>query len=183
MPLIYGRNELDAMWGIRRVFDPDGVFNPGKVLPEDTDPAAVGAPTVRPVPGSMTTRTHAPETVAATQAIVRDARKNGSTLLATGRRTWPGAGGWTRHADALVATTSLDRLDHYEPADLTLTAGAGMGIQSLDRDRGKLTDSGCRSTRPVAATARWEQRLRRGLRGRCRRTTARRATTCSGWKW
>ncbi len=79
----------------------------------------------------MTTRTHAPETVAATQAIVRDARKNGSTLLATGRRTWPGAGGWTRHADALVATTSLDRLDHYEPADLTLTAGAGMGINRL----------------------------------------------------
>ncbi len=52
MPLIYGRNELDAMWGIRRVFDPDGVFNPGKVLPEDTDPAAVGAPTVGPSPAA-----------------------------------------------------------------------------------------------------------------------------------
>ena len=39
MPLVYGANELDAMWGIRRVFDPDGVMNPGKVLPEETDPS------------------------------------------------------------------------------------------------------------------------------------------------
>ena len=38
MPLIYGRRELDTMWGIRRVFDPEGVMNPGKVLPEETDP-------------------------------------------------------------------------------------------------------------------------------------------------
>jgi len=45
MSLIYGRDEMDAMWGIRRVFDPGGVFNPGKVLPEDTDPATVGPST------------------------------------------------------------------------------------------------------------------------------------------
>ena len=38
MPLIYGRRELDTMWGIRRVFDPEGVMNPGKVLPEESDP-------------------------------------------------------------------------------------------------------------------------------------------------
>ncbi len=40
MPLIYGRAELDAMWGVRRVFDPEGTMNPGKVLPEDA-PAAL----------------------------------------------------------------------------------------------------------------------------------------------
>ncbi len=38
MPLIYGPAELDAMWGVRRVFDPAGTMNPGKVLPEDTAP-------------------------------------------------------------------------------------------------------------------------------------------------
>ncbi len=37
MPLIYGPDELDTMWGIRRVFDPEAVMNPGKVLPEQTD--------------------------------------------------------------------------------------------------------------------------------------------------
>ena len=39
MPLIYGPDELDTMWGIRRVFDPGAVMNPGKVLPEETEPA------------------------------------------------------------------------------------------------------------------------------------------------
>ena len=34
MPLIYGTDELAAMWGVRRVFDPGDVMNPGKVLPE-----------------------------------------------------------------------------------------------------------------------------------------------------
>ena len=42
MPLIYGPAELDAMWGVRRVFDPRGVMNPGKVLPEETAPASSG---------------------------------------------------------------------------------------------------------------------------------------------
>ncbi len=41
MPLIYGRDELDAMWGIRRVFDPQAVMNPGKVLPAETEPPRV----------------------------------------------------------------------------------------------------------------------------------------------
>ena len=35
MTLIYGPDELAAMWGVRRVFDPAGVMNPGKVLPEE----------------------------------------------------------------------------------------------------------------------------------------------------
>ncbi len=39
MPLVYGPDELGVMWGLRRAFDPHGVFNPGKVLPEGSDPA------------------------------------------------------------------------------------------------------------------------------------------------
>lgn len=39
MPLVYGPDELGVMWGLRRAFDPHGVFNPGKVLPEESDPA------------------------------------------------------------------------------------------------------------------------------------------------
>ena len=38
MPLIYGPAELEAMWGVRRVFDPVGTMNPGKVLPDETAP-------------------------------------------------------------------------------------------------------------------------------------------------
>ena len=35
MQLIYGPAELEAMWGVRRVFDPAGAMNPGKVLPDE----------------------------------------------------------------------------------------------------------------------------------------------------
>ena len=42
MDLIYGPDELAAMWRVRRVFDPGGVMNPGKVLPEGAG-AAEGA--------------------------------------------------------------------------------------------------------------------------------------------
>lgn len=44
MPLVYGPDELGVMWGLRRAFDPHGVFNPGKVLPEESDPANEAVP-------------------------------------------------------------------------------------------------------------------------------------------
>ncbi len=34
MPLIYNESDLRAMAGLKRSFDPDDIFNPGKVLPE-----------------------------------------------------------------------------------------------------------------------------------------------------
>ncbi|MDH3224944.1 MAG: FAD-binding protein [Gemmatimonadota bacterium] len=34
MTLVYGSDELDALWGVRRSFDPAGLMNPGKVLPD-----------------------------------------------------------------------------------------------------------------------------------------------------
>ena len=52
MPLIYGPDELDTMWGIRRVFDPGAVMNPGKVLPEETEPSPAN-PRREPAPGEL----------------------------------------------------------------------------------------------------------------------------------
>jgi glycolate oxidase len=39
MRLVHGEGELAAMGAVKRLFDPDGLFNPGKVLP-DAEPAA-----------------------------------------------------------------------------------------------------------------------------------------------
>jgi glycolate oxidase len=33
MPLLFGPKDLEAMTRLRRAFDPDGLANPGKVLP------------------------------------------------------------------------------------------------------------------------------------------------------
>jgi FAD/FMN-containing dehydrogenase len=43
MPLVHGPEELAAMAAAKAVFDPDGLFNPDKVLPlrtQGTEPAA-----------------------------------------------------------------------------------------------------------------------------------------------
>ena len=74
-----------------------------------------------------------PESAPEAQEIVRAARNAGSRLLPAGRETWLGAGGWTREGGAVVSTARLDTVHHYEPADLTLTAGAGVGLDHLGR--------------------------------------------------
>src|SRR6266545_2346434 len=42
MPLMYTEDDLDAMRKVKRVFDPDGLFNPGKIFPTATTGAETG---------------------------------------------------------------------------------------------------------------------------------------------
>ncbi len=65
------------------------------------------------------------------QALVRAANETGTRLLPAGAGSWLGAGGWTRVGGVIVSTARLDSVLHYEPADLTLTAGAGLGWRKL----------------------------------------------------
>ncbi len=37
MSLVHNPVELDMLRTVRRAFDPDGLFNPGKVLPDEVD--------------------------------------------------------------------------------------------------------------------------------------------------
>ena len=65
------------------------------------------------------------------QALIRAANETGTGLLPAGAGSWPGAGGWTRTGGVIVSTARLDSVFHYEPADLTLTAGAGLAWRKL----------------------------------------------------
>ena len=65
------------------------------------------------------------------QAVVRVANETGTSLLPAGNGSWLGAGGWTAGGGVVVSTACLDSVLHYEPADLTLTAGAGLGWRKL----------------------------------------------------
>lgn len=77
-----------------------------------------------------------PESAEEVQAVVRAAIKGGVGLLPAGKGAWLSAGGWGREARAIVSTARIDGVVHYEPADLTLTAGAGLGVRAL----GELAD-------------------------------------------
>ena len=110
-----------------------------------------------PAAGLEPDRVVLPESVEEVQAVVLEAGEAGTRLLPAGRGTWLGAGGWgvdpgTRSepggggeaggrsesgggtdSPRIVSTERLDAVHHYEPADLTLTAGAGIGLDHLAR--------------------------------------------------
>lgn len=158
MHLVCGPAELGAMWGVRRVFDPEGTMNPGKVLPADSEPENGAA---KPGSGSALggrRRTAAPdrllrlfppdrllegaearewcrgvagavvfpESAEDVQAVVRAAGREGFRVLPAGHGSWLRAGGWGRRASVVVSVARMNAVRHYEPADLTLTAGAGI---------------------------------------------------------
>lgn len=72
-----------------------------------------------------------PESAEEVVAIVGAAAETGTRLLPAGRGSWLAAGGWGREARVIVSMSRMDAVAHYEPADLTLTAGAGIGMDAL----------------------------------------------------
>ena len=73
-----------------------------------------------------------PGSVEEVRALVRVANETGTRLLPAGRGSWLRAGGWTGGGGVIVSTDRLGAVRHYEPADLTLTAGGGLGWRELD---------------------------------------------------
>jgi glycolate oxidase FAD binding subunit len=61
------------------------------------------------------------------------ASERGWKIVPAGAGTWLRAGNPVRAADAVLSVCRLDRIVQYEPADLTLTAGAGLTLGALDR--------------------------------------------------
>lgn len=72
-----------------------------------------------------------PESSAEVVAIVHAAAETGCSLMPAGCGSWLAAGGWGREARAVVSMSRMDGVAHYEPADLTLTAGAGVRMHAL----------------------------------------------------
>ena len=64
--------------------------------------------------------------------LVRQATRDGSTLMPAGSGSWLEAGGWGGEADRVVSMSGFGGILHYEPADLTLTAGAGLPWSELE---------------------------------------------------
>ncbi|MDE2975465.1 MAG: FAD-binding protein [Gemmatimonadota bacterium] len=168
MPLVHGPAELEAMWGLRRVFDPAGAMNPGKVLPDGAKAARTGDEARRRDTGGVRGAARAaaasggvlgllpadrvlsggaarawaggfpaegvvfPGGLDEVCALVRAAADTGTRLLPAGRGSWLWAGGWAGGGAVIVSTDRLNAVSRYEPADLTLTAGAGIGWGELD---------------------------------------------------
>lgn len=72
-----------------------------------------------------------PESAGEVAAIVHAAAETGCPLMPAGGGSWLAAGGWGREARVAVSMSRMDGVAHYEPADLTLTAGAGLRMDDL----------------------------------------------------
>jgi D-lactate dehydrogenase (cytochrome) len=180
MRLVFGPEELRAMAGVRRVFDPDGMWNPGKVLPdgipsgEDGATPGEGAPRARrgasadevaqaladdegvevfqgsamlaggaPLEGSWW-RARAgmgrplpplalPADEAALAAVLRRSSSSGwRVLAAAGASALPDLD----DVDLVVSTALMTAIESYRPEDLTVTAGAGVSLRTLDEALG-----------------------------------------------
>ncbi|HUF84458.1 MAG TPA: FAD-linked oxidase C-terminal domain-containing protein, partial [Acidimicrobiia bacterium] len=144
MHLVHGAAELARMAAMKSAFDPRGLFNPGKVLPEvDAAGQASGAVPAMAgpraglgaVPGARSGR-------ASGEAVVRPASVDEiPALLAqaadAGRQVVPIGTGRHRvrpidpETELAVSVDRLAGIEIYEPADLTLTAGAGTTVREL----------------------------------------------------
>jgi D-lactate dehydrogenase (cytochrome) len=117
MRLIFSEADLSAQRTLQRAFDPQQRINPKKVIPEPLDPAG-------------------PETPAdaAEQAILDEIRR----IAAAGQSVRPqGTGAHSafgnlsqKGAVAVSSAFTADWFDH-DPANLVVTAGAGMSMEQL----------------------------------------------------
>ncbi len=130
MPLMYTRDELAAMREVKEVFDPNGVFNPGKILPETT-PAAGSAPAAVPVVPVDLGAPLLPQSEQEAAEGLRAARAAGRTVILRGggRQSPPPP------ANAVVLSTEkLTGVVTFAPDDLYVTVRAGTRLDELQAE-------------------------------------------------
>ena len=168
MRMVHGPAELAALREVKAVFDPAGLFNPGKVVPDreagEVVPDARAGDGTAEEPSTVgprsTTSIGSPATEAELAAALADARERGLKVTVVGS----GEHEIGRPPDWSVTRISLarfDRIHRYEPADLTMTVGAGMRLgrlASIMAERGQWLpwnppDFGNRSVGGLLATA------------------------------
>ena len=131
MSLMYSGAELAAMRDVKRAFDPDNLFNPGKVLPDEL-PAPTLAEPVLPAgavaPEARQCDTFAPSTVEEAAGALR-------ALSDAGRPVRVGAAESVPHGDhgeLWLSTSKLRGVTTLAPEDLYLAAGAGTPIDEIE---------------------------------------------------
>jgi D-lactate dehydrogenase (cytochrome) len=128
MPLMYAPQDLAAMRAIKRLFDPDGILNPGKVLPEAAEAEAQLAPLAlsRELP-SEPGATFAVESYEEAAAALAEATREGRSIVPVGGRTKVGDVG----ESLALGSLKLDAVVDYDWENLTVTVQAGMRVAQV----------------------------------------------------
>jgi D-lactate dehydrogenase (cytochrome) len=163
LPLIFSEADMSAMLRVRSAFDPEGLMNPGKIIPvlrgcgegraaasvsnngngERHIPAAVFAPArvensfKQQVPSAGAgdvTRTEQPHSAAAVSEILAHAYANERSVVPQGSGTFIDAGNPIVRTDFWLRASSLNRIIEHEPADLIASAEAGVTLTEFNAE-------------------------------------------------
>lgn len=133
MPLMHTNAELRAMWDVKQAFDPDGIFNPGKIFPlpdkDETGPFAgytSSHPHADSLPGDQQPgRIFAPASAEeAAQGLLALSKAGQHIYLDNSRQPLEGQ-------EFVLHTNALQGIKTYAPDDLYVTVGAGMRLVDL----------------------------------------------------
>lgn len=119
-----GGTEAAAAAWTAEVLGPERV----RVGREETLPWTVG--------GRMPGVVAFPRSTEEVAALLERAGRSGLGVAPAGAGTWLRGGDPPGEVDLLVSVGEMDRILHYEPMDLTLTAGAGCRLEALERATG-----------------------------------------------
>ncbi|MCS7261612.1 MAG: FAD-binding protein, partial [Anaerolineae bacterium] len=117
-----------AMWDVKRVFDPDELFNPGKVLPPLSTVASPTEMSTPSVPASSYAPTSAEEVAQALRACMAEGRA--VYIRGAGSKFTPPQG----DGAAVLATHALHGISTYALEDLYVTVRAGTPLADLQAE-------------------------------------------------
>ncbi len=134
MPLMYGSDELHAMWEVKEVFDPQGILNPGKILPAREEIAEAGRPAEESPAPARTGRgddPFEPRSVAEAAEALRCAAADGKHVRLRGGGS---KSGLLPPVHPVLSTCKLAGIREYALQDLYITAGAGTRLAVLQAE-------------------------------------------------
>jgi glycolate oxidase subunit GlcD len=123
MPAMYSAAELAAMRDVKLAFDPDGLLNPGKVLPDDLPEAVCAAPVL--LTGDVMAPRSVEEAAAILAACTAEQRR---VRIASSVKISPKS---LDAAALLLSAHELRGVRTFAPDDLYVTVGAGTPLAEL----------------------------------------------------
>jgi D-lactate dehydrogenase (cytochrome) len=133
LPAMYAPGELAAMLEVKRVFDPQGLLNPGKIFPPDFQPPAQPDSPLAPLPGEQLAPANPQEAAASLRALQAAGQP---VYLAGGGTHWQGAPDMPVDSSpaTVLSTSGLRGITSLSTDDFYVSVLAGTPFHELQAE-------------------------------------------------
>ncbi|MGD8612642.1 MAG: FAD-linked oxidase C-terminal domain-containing protein, partial [Desulfobacterales bacterium] len=134
MRLVFSELDFVAQRGLQQAFDPDGLLNPGKVIPlsapeENTDEARARLQFTGAAASSAIEKE--------ISETIRSAAAGGTGLMPAGGGTFPHFGNMPTRKCQNLSSSALNEIIEFDPYNQFVTAGAGIALDVLQHHLAK----------------------------------------------